>query len=77
MTRVACVRARVYARGRALWRAQDGDARTHEGGGGVEIKVAASETVSLDALLLAAVLRAPCSPQIRQLREREREHAKE
>jgi hypothetical protein len=43
----------------------------------VAIKEATSETVSLDALLLAAVPRAPCSPQVRQLRGRERERAEE
>jgi hypothetical protein len=46
-------------------------------GGVVAIKEATSETVSLDALLLAAVPRAPCSPQVLQLRERGREHAEE
>ncbi len=44
-------------------------------GGVVAIKEAKSETVSLGALLLAAVPCAPCLPQVRQLRERE--HAEE
>ncbi len=43
----------------------------------VAIKEATSETVSLDALLLASVPRAPCSLQVRQLRGRERERAEE
>ena len=68
----------MCTRGRAQWRAREKVTidRTRRGGV-VAIKEATSETVSLDALLLAAVPFAPCSPQVRQLRERECERAEE
>jgi hypothetical protein len=70
------VRVRVHACARegALNGAREKETldRTRRGGV-VAIKEATSETVSLDALLLAAVPRAPCWTQMRQPRERKRE----
>ena len=62
MSRGACARARVCTRGCAQWRAREKVTldRTRRGGV-VAIKEATSETVSLDALFLAAVPRAPRS----------------